>query len=89
MRAVGYIRVSTLQQASEVYVFESVSTGVAINIAHIRSLDSGQLGEQIVQFKQNPTFVENTGAGANIKSKLNNRIQFAISFFGGTGPNDD
>ena len=65
-----------------VYVFETVSTGVAVNMDKIRSLKPNQLRDRIIQFKQHPDFVKNTGAGANIKSKLHNRMSFACSFFG-------
>lgn len=64
-----------------VYVFEAISTGVAVNINVIRGFKSHKLGKKIIEFKQAPTFVNNTGAGANIKSKFLNRIKFAHSFF--------
>jgi len=65
-----------------VYVFETVSTGVALNIDKIRSLKANQLRDKIIEFKQHSEFVKNTGAGANIKSRLHNRMSFACSFFG-------
>ena len=65
-----------------VYVFEAVSVGVACNIDHIRGFTEDQLRERIVEFKQRSEFVNNTGAGANTKSKLQNRMDFARSFFG-------
>jgi len=64
-----------------VYVFETVSTGVARNLDTVRTLSPDQLGERITKFKQHREFVANTGAGANIKSKLRSRISFALSFF--------
>ena len=65
-----------------VYVFETVSTGVALNMDKIRSLKANQLRDKIIEFKQHSEFVKNTGAGANIKSRLHNRMRFACSFFG-------
>jgi hypothetical protein len=65
-----------------VYVFETVSTGIAANIDRIRHISPGDLRDRIVEFKQRSEFVNNTGAGANIKSKLLNRVSFARSFFG-------
>lgn len=64
-----------------VYVFETVSTGIAVNIDFIRDLKGDELRQRIIQFKQSPEFVANTGPGANIKSKLRNRITYAHSFF--------
>lgn len=64
-----------------VYVFETVSTGVAVNINFLRGLKSDQIKKRIIEFKQAPKFVANTGAGANIKSRFLNRIRFALSFF--------
>jgi len=64
-----------------VYVFETVSTGVAHNIKHISSLSKRKLKNRIIEFKQQDKFINNTGAGANIKSKLLSRIQFAREFF--------
>jgi hypothetical protein len=64
-----------------VYVFETVSTGVAINIDFIRKLKSEKIRKRIIDFKQAREFVANTGAGANIKSRFLNRIKFAHSFF--------
>lgn len=67
-----------------VYVFETVSTGVASNLETIRTLAPDQLRERIIAFKQDAGFVTNTGAGANVKSKLISRLGFARSFFGET-----
>lgn len=64
-----------------VYVFETVSVGVARNLANIKKVSDESLGKQIIAFKQRPEFTNNTGAGANIKSKLHGRINFALSFF--------
>lgn len=64
-----------------VYVFEAVSTGVAVNINYISGIESDELRDIIIKFKEEPEFVANTGPGANIKSKLRNRIKFAHSFF--------
>jgi hypothetical protein len=57
-----------------VYVFETVATGVAVNIDRMRKLSSRD--------KQSPEFVNNTGAGANIKSRLANRVSHAHFYFG-------
>jgi hypothetical protein len=51
-----------------VYVFEIVSTGIAVNIDIARKLKNDQIRERIIAFKQAPKFVANTGAGANIIS---------------------
>lgn len=64
-----------------VYVFEAVSTGVARNIDKASSKPLSELHKRIISFKQHPDFVNNTGAGANVKSKLQGRIRFACSFF--------
>jgi hypothetical protein len=64
-----------------VYIYETVSIGVAENVNFVRKLKSNQLREKIIEFKQAPKFINNTGAGANIKSKLRQRITFAHSFF--------
>lgn len=67
-----------------VYVFETVSTGVASNIKTIRAVSPDQLKERIIAFKQHVDFITNTGAGANVKSKLIKRLEFARSFFAKT-----
>lgn len=64
-----------------VYVFESVSVGMATNLDTIAKLNAGQLKKRIVAFKQDKAFSDNTGAGANTKTKLHNRIDFAVSYF--------
>ncbi|MDQ7838088.1 MAG: DUF262 domain-containing protein [Thermodesulfobacteriota bacterium] len=64
-----------------VYVFETISVGISRNLSVVSALSSSQLKRRIVEFKQRPEFVNNTGAGANIRSKLHSRIDFAISFF--------
>lgn len=68
--------------AFSVYIYEAVSIGISENIDFIRSLSKGDLKDRIIKFKQEPTFLENTGPGANIKSKLCQRIESAKSFFG-------
>jgi hypothetical protein len=65
-------------------VFETVSTGVASNLDIIRTLAPDQLRKSIIAFKQHADFATNTGAGANVKSKLISRVGFARSFFGKT-----
>ncbi len=64
-----------------VYVFESVSVGVAVNLDNIQKSSKQQVQERIVSFKQDRKFTDNTGAGANTKAKLHNRINFALSYF--------
>ena len=64
-----------------VYVFESVSVGVAVNLDIIQKLNKNQLKDRIVSFKQDEKFTDNTGAGANTKTKLHNRVKFALSYF--------
>jgi len=63
-----------------VYVYETVSIGVGLNIDFVRKLKSDELRDRIIGFKQTPEFINNTGAGANIKSRLRQRIEFAHSF---------
>jgi hypothetical protein len=65
-----------------VYVFETISVGISRNLSVVSTLSPAQLKRRIVEFKQRPEFVNNTGAGANIKSRLHGRMDFAISFFG-------
>jgi len=64
-----------------VYVFETVSTGVAVNLDDVATLSPTQLKKKIIKFKKHADFVDNTGAGANIKSKQQSRMRFAHSFF--------
>jgi hypothetical protein len=64
-----------------VYVFEAVSTGVAVNLAHLRKLGDAATHDRIIAFKQEPQFMANTGAGANTKTKLLSRVQFARQYF--------
>jgi len=64
-----------------VYVFETISVGISRNLLAISALSSSRLKRRIVEFKQQSEFVKNTGAGANIKSKLHGRMNFAVSFF--------
>jgi hypothetical protein len=64
-----------------VYVFETLSVGISRNLSVVGALSSTQLKHRIVEFKQRPEFVNNTGAGANIKSRLLGRMDFAVSFF--------
>ncbi len=68
--------------AFSVYIYEAVSIGISENMDFIRSLSKDDLKDRIIKFKQKPTFLENTGPGANVKLKLRQRIEFAKSFFG-------
>lgn len=68
--------------AFSVYIYEAVSIGISENIDFIRCLSEDDLKDRIIKFKQKPTFLENTGPGANVKLKLRQRIEFAKSFFG-------
>ena len=61
--------------------FETISVGISRNLAITGTLSPTKLKHRIIDFKQRPKFVNNTGAGANIKSKLQSRMDFAISFF--------
>jgi hypothetical protein len=65
-----------------VYVFETVSVGIAHNIDRTANMTEKELGKRIVSFKQQKKFEQNTGAGANIKSRMLARIEFAIKYFG-------
>jgi len=67
--------------AFSVYVYEAVSIGIADNIDFIRGLSKDDLKNRVIKFKQDPNFLENTGPGANVKSKLRRRIESAKSFF--------
>lgn len=64
-----------------VYIYETISVGIAVNIDYVRKLKNKELLNRIIDFKQTPEFINNTGAGANVKSKLRQRIEFAHSFF--------
>jgi Protein of unknown function DUF262 len=64
-----------------VYVFETISVGIAQNISTIAKMTENELAKRIVSFKQQQKFEQNTGAGANIKSRLLSRIEFAIQYF--------
>jgi len=67
--------------AFSVYVYEAVSIGISSNIDFIRSLSKDDLKNRVINFKQEPNFLENTGPGANVKLKLHRRIESAKSFF--------
>lgn len=64
-----------------VYIFESLSVGVARNLETVRNYSRDQLRQKIIEFKQDPDFAANTGAGANVKAKLLGRITLAIKYF--------
>jgi len=67
--------------AFSVYVYEAVAIGISDNIDFIRGLSKDDLKKRVIKFKQDPNFLENTGPGANVKSKLRRRIESAKSFF--------
>ena len=67
--------------AFSVYIFETIAVGLAVNIDFVRNLSPDVLCNMIIKFKQEPNFLDNTGPGANMKSKLRGRIDFARSFF--------
>ncbi len=67
--------------AFSVYIFETISIGLAANIDFVRGLSGDVLCRKIIKFKQEPKFLDNTGPGANVKSKLRGRLGFAQSFF--------
>lgn len=64
-----------------VYVFETVSVGISLNLPITSALSSNELKKRIIDFKQHQEFVKNTGAGANIKSRLLGRMDFAVIHF--------
>ncbi len=64
-----------------VHVFDTVSVGVAINVEWINQLSATALRSRIEEFKQAKDFLDNTGAGANIRSRLLCRMDFACEFF--------
>lgn len=68
--------------AFSVYIYEAVSIGISENIDFIRSLSEDDLSDRIINFKQEPKFLKNTGPGANVKLKLRQRIESAKAFFG-------
>ena len=67
--------------AFSVYLFETLTIGIAANIDYVRGLPGDMLCDKIIKFKQEPKFLDNTGPGANVKSKLRGRLDFAQSFF--------
>ena len=67
--------------AFSVYIFETIAVGLATNIDYVRGLNGDVLRDKIIKFKQEPKFLDNTGPGANVKSKLRGRLDFAQSFF--------
>ncbi len=64
-----------------VYVFDALSVGVARNIEAARLMGSEEIGRRCIELKQESGFVLNTGAGANIKSRMVARMQAAIQVF--------
>lgn len=64
-----------------VYVFDTVSVGVALNVERINQLSAAALRSRIEGFKQAKDFLDNTGADANIRSCLLGRMDFACEFF--------
>jgi hypothetical protein len=67
--------------AFSVYIYETLAIGIAANIDIVEELSSDVLRGKIIKFKQQPEFINNTGPGANVKSKLLGRLEFARSFF--------
>lgn len=65
-----------------VYVFEAISTGVAMNVQRWRAATEEQLKEKLISFKEDRRFVDNTGPGANTKAKLLRRVTFGVEYFG-------
>ena len=64
-----------------VYVFDTLSVGVALNIDSVEMMPVAALRSRIEEFKQDKEFRNNTGAGANIRSRLLGRMDFACDFF--------
>lgn len=67
--------------AFSVYIYETVSIGIAANVDFVRNLSDDALRDRIIKFKQEAEFLNNTGPGANVKSKLRGRVEFAQTFF--------
>lgn len=70
-----------------VYVFDALSVGVARNISVVEGMGQAQLRERLLRVKQAPAFLQNTGAGANIRSKFLARLNAAIAIIGGADGN--
>lgn len=61
-----------------VYVFDVLSVAIARNIDHVERLDSAEFAERCLAIKLHPQFLENTGGGANIKSRAIARLAIAL-----------
>ena len=64
-----------------VYVFDTLSVGIAVNIEVVGPMSANALRQRIEEFKQDDRFLDNTGAGANIRSRLFGRMDYACDFF--------
>jgi len=64
-----------------VYVFETITVGIALNVEALSKLSTEKLREKIIAFKVSKEFADNTGAGANSKARLLARLKFAKTHF--------
>ena len=69
-----------------VYIYDTLSVGIAVNITTIKEWSDDFLRSRIEDFKQDQEFLDNTGAGANIRSRLLGRVDFACEFFSHSEP---
>jgi len=58
-----------------VYVFEAVAISVGQAIEQIRALKPEELNKRILSLKEDRSFLDNTGGGANSQRKLRGRIE--------------
>lgn len=78
-----HIRQGRPRGGFSVYVFEALSIGVAENIDLLESLPSSVVAERLNRIKTSEAFRENTGSGANSRTRLMARIQAAIDILRG------
>ena len=64
-----------------VYIYDTLSVGVAVNIDRVEGISANKLRSPIEKFKQDKAFLDNTGEGANNRSRLLGRMDFACDFF--------
>jgi hypothetical protein len=64
-----------------VYVFDALSVGVARNLGSVKDFSADALKERCIKLKTYPDFIDATGAGANIKSRMFARMNAAIKMF--------
>ncbi len=66
-----------------VYVFDVLSVSVARNVEYAKELSPDEFAKRCVAIKQHPDFVNNTGGGANIKSRTLARFAIGLKLMGG------